>query len=142
MSQSWPGPGPAEPHTALEEIDLKKSAIIAYVLMLAACLVGITAIIAVILAYVRRVDSAGTVWHSHFRNVTSVFWTIFAAALIGLATFPVALGAYLSGGGGWPPLPAFVLPVLVWVVGFPIVAVWFLYRMVRGLVRASDGRPY
>jgi uncharacterized membrane protein len=141
MSQSWPGPGPVEVQRSADEPGLRQSALIAYVLMLAACVAGIPALLAVILAYIRRTDAAGTVWYGHFQNVITVFWTIFAATIIGFATFPLVLGAFFSGGA-WPPPSALAIPVIFWLVGFPVLALWFLYRMIKGLVRASDGRPY
>lgn len=141
MSLSWPGPDPADAREPVDEPGLRQSALIAYVLMLAACVAGIPALLAVILAYIRRTDATGTQWRGHFQNVITVFWTMFAATIIGFATFPLALGAYLSGGF-WPPISALAIPALVWLIGFPLLALWYLYRMIKGLVRASDGRPY
>lgn len=142
MSQSWPGPGPVIVRRVADEPALRQSVMVAYALMLSACVVGVTAPVAVILAYIRRAESVGTVWHSHFRNVITVFWSLVAAVVVGLATFPLALGAYLSGGFGWPIVPALAIPLLVWAIGVPVLALWFLYRMVRGVIHASDGRPY
>lgn len=140
MSQSWPGP-PLVKEEPADEPGLRQSALIAYVLMLAACVAAIPALVAVILAYIRRIDAAGTMWYGHFQNVITVFWAMFVATIIGFATFPLAFGAFLSGGV-WPPVSALVIPVFVWLIGFPLLALWFLYRMIKGLVRASDGRPY
>ena len=141
MSQSWPGPDPAETPAASDG-HLRQSAMIAYALMLSALAIGFTALIAVIFAYIRRTDAVGTIWESHFRNVIVVFWTMCVAAVIAFVTFPIVVGAYLSGAFAWPPLPALVAPMLFWMFGFPIIALWFLYRMIKGLVRATDGRPY
>jgi len=96
-------------------------AIIAYGLFLAGWpTLHLATIAAVILAYVKRGESAGTIWESHYSNVIHTFWI---SLLIGVVAFPLC----------------FVL------IGIPIMGlmiVWFLYRTIKGLVLAIDNKPY
>lgn len=73
-----------------------------------------------ILAYIKRDEARGTIWQSHFANQIETFWISLLLLIVGI------------------PL-CFVL------VGIPIVAftfVWFLYRTIKGLVRAVENKPY
>ena len=96
-------------------------AIVAYILFLVGWpTLHLATIAAVILAYVQRDDARGTIWESHFSNVIHTFWI---SLLIGVIAVPLC----------------FI------VVGIPIMGlliVWFLYRTIKGLVRALDDRAY
>jgi uncharacterized membrane protein len=109
------------PRPVPDHESLRTMAIIVYALMLASFVsLHMAAIVAVILAYVKRGDARGTSWETHFDAVISTFW-------ISLIVLIVAI-----------PL-CFVL------VGIPILfalAIWYLYRNIKGLVRAIDGQPY
>lgn len=115
---------------------------IAYVLLLVACLNGLTAIAAVIIAYVKKRDAAGTVWQSHMRNVILVFWVMVVAFLLGMLSFPVSLGLLFAWDWSWALLSAFSFPFFYWLLFFPILVIWFLYRIIRGIVRASESCAY
>jgi uncharacterized membrane protein len=145
MSDMPPAPvaaSPVPPQGSTEDTSLRQMAMLAYGLMFAACVTGLTAIPAVIIAYVKRNDALGTVWQSHYRNVIVVFWVMLAAFLAGMMTFPIALGLLFAHRDAWPFLSAFSLPVLFWLVAFPLLALWFLYRMIKGLIRASENRAF
>ena len=60
-------------------------------LFLIACVNGVTAIIGVIIAYVKRRDAVGTIWDSHFNNLILVFWVMVGAAILGFLTWPIAI---------------------------------------------------
>jgi len=115
-AHAYPPARPVPDHESLRTMS-----IVVYALMLASFVsLHMAPIIAVVLAYIKRPDARGTIWETHFDNVISTFW-------VGTIILIVAI-----------PL-CFVL------VGFPIifaVAVWYLYRNVRGLIRAIDGQPY
>jgi uncharacterized membrane protein len=100
--------------------DQKTLVIICYVLMVLGIVNGLTAVIGVVIAHLKRGSSAGTAWRSHYDNLIMVFW-------VGLVVFVI----------GW---------VLMWVlIGFivlGILAIWYLYRTIRGLILASEARPY
>jgi uncharacterized membrane protein len=118
---------------------------ICYVLYLVAFINGVTAIIGVIIAYVKRSDAVGTVWESHVNNLIFTFWVILAAFVVVLATLPVSLFslvALFQQDFAWPALSALAFPMLLWMLIFPVLFIWFLYRMIRGLIRAADDRVY
>lgn len=111
----------AAPQQIPASTDTRTLAIIVYGLYLGALFTGGAAGLAgVILAYVKRDESIGTLWHSHFENAIHAFW-------IWLILFAVGI-------------------VLSWVlIGIPIIVgafVYFLYRTIKGLVRAIENRPY
>ena len=102
--------------------DLRLFSIIIYGLYIAGfCSGGFTTLIGVILAYVKRGDSRGTIYESHFTNAIEVFWV---ALVIGLIAIPLYflffLGALIHLG----------------------LAVWYLCRSIKGLVRVLDNRAY
>ena len=104
-----------------DQADTRLMAIIVYGLYLVGwpCL-HLSTIVGLIMAYVKRDDARGTIWESHFANQIETFW-------ISLV------------------ITAIAIPLCFVFVGFPIllgVFVWFLYRSIKGLIRAIEGRPY
>ena len=133
---------PAPPHDATGGAsDLRSLTIVCYVLFLLASVNGLTAIVGVIIAYAKRRDATGTIWQSHFNNLILVFWVMVGAAVLGFLTWPIAIDALLAA---WPVFwpPALTLPFAFWFLGIPLLALWYLYRVIRGLLRASEERPY
>ena len=122
--------------------DLRSLAIAGYVLFLLAAVNGFTALIGLIIAYVKRRDATGTIWRSHFDNMITVFWVMLVGALLGMFSWPLWLsGAFTHGWVFlWPPV--FTLPFLFVFLIFPILVIWYFYRMITGIVRASDERAY
>jgi len=138
-------PAPVQGPGETQRSGLRTAAMICYVLYLVAFINGLTAIIGVIIAYIKKSDAAGTVWESHFRNLIVVFWVMLAVLILGLVSFPISLfslAALFEGDFAWPALSAFALPMLAWIFIVPVFVVWFLYRTIRGLVRAADDKPY
>jgi uncharacterized membrane protein len=88
--------------------------------LLAAVTAGTVAILGVIAAYVKRRDARGTIWESHFDNQIRTFWI---SLLLFVVAFPLALILV-----GW----------LVW----GVMLVYYLWKSVKGTVRAVDRRPY
>jgi uncharacterized membrane protein len=144
MSETSPTPQPARvPNDATGGAsDLRSLAIVGYVLFLLACINGLTAIIGVILAYAKRKDAAGTIWRSHFDNMLTVFWVMVLAAILGMLSWPLWLGTVFAHGWVflWPPV--FTLPFIFAFLIFPILVIWYFYRVISGLIRASDERAY
>lgn len=92
---------------------------IIYGLYAASFLVGITAIVAIVMNYVKREDMQGTLFESHFRWQIRTFW-------FGLL---------------WGVLGALSLFI---VVGFAVLlanAVWIIYRIVKGWLNLNDNKP-
>jgi len=138
-------PAPVQGPGEAQLSGLRTVAMVCYVLYLVAFINGLTAIIGVIIATIKKSDAAGTVWESHFRSLILVFWMMLAALVIGLVTFPVSLfsmGALFDSDFAWPALSALALPMLAWIFIFPVLLIWFLYRMIRGIIRASEDRAY
>jgi uncharacterized membrane protein len=130
----------ASPATA-EASDARLFALICYGLFLAALATGFTAFVGVVLAYIKRADTRGTIWESHFAGLIRLFW-------IGLVVFAVWLGLVIGGvmgvasgidGNTIPPL-AGLFPI-AWLLSL-VYLVWYVYRTVRGLLRALDNMPY
>ncbi|MFZ1103463.1 MAG: hypothetical protein WAN86_11590 [Hyphomicrobiaceae bacterium] len=89
--------------------------------------VGVTAVLSgVIVAHLKRRDLAGSPFETHMISAVRTFW-------IGLLAFLVGLGLLLLIY--WPAGIAFIY------VAPPVLAVWLLFRSIRGLIRAVDGRP-
>ena len=81
---------------------------------------GITAIISVVIAYLKRDDARGTPFESHYSNAIEIFWVFFACMLV-------------------------VVPLCFVLIGIPLIValyVWVIFRTVKGLVRAIDAKAY
>jgi uncharacterized membrane protein len=97
---------------------LKQLTLITYILYAASAFVGVTGIVAVIINYVKRDDTRGTIYESHFTWQIRTFWWSLLWAIIGGFT-------------------AF------FIVGFAILiadAVWVLYRIIKGFLNWNDGK--
>ena len=90
-----------------------------------AFLTGWPSIIAVILNYVKRSEAGGTWLESHFRWQIRTFWF----GLLWISLCVLFIVATLGIG------------ILVAWVPMAVVGLWFIYRIVRGWLALSDGRP-
>ncbi|HEX7283564.1 MAG TPA: hypothetical protein VF239_16015 [Vicinamibacterales bacterium] len=91
-----------------------------------AFLFGWPSIIAVIINYVKRGDARGTWLESHFTWQIRTFWfAMLWAILIFLAGLPLTL--VIVGFG-------------IWAVGFFILGIWAIYRIVMGWSRLNSRR--
>ncbi len=88
-------------------------------------LTGWPSIIAVILNYVKRGETRGTWIESHFRWQIRTFW--YGLLWISLCVMFIILTFGIGIIFAW--LPIFV------------VGIWFIYRIVRGWIALSAGRP-
>lgn len=116
-----PGPDPlAPPPPAPQSADSDKTmATIVYVLYLVGLVNGITALVGVILALIRK-DGASEPYANHFTYQIFTFLYGLAFAVLGLLT------VWILGLG-----------LLIWLIGW----VWFIVRSIVGLVRLLDNRP-
>jgi uncharacterized membrane protein len=130
------------------EVGLKATALLAYGLFLLAPVNGITAFAGVIVAYLKRDEARGTLWEGHLRNLIRVFWISVVVGVLFLAAVLQGVGGLLYSlfvTNGDPP-PALVggmmalMPVLF--LFAVIFLVWYLYRVMRGFLRALDSKPY
>jgi uncharacterized membrane protein len=88
---------------------------------------GIPSIIAVIMNYARRSETRGTFLESHFKWQIRTFWfTVLWALIIAAVSLPLAI-------------------VLIGFILFPacfgVLAIWVIYRIVRGWLALRDRRP-
>lgn len=106
---------------AQESDSSRTMAIIIYGLFLSTWVgFAIGPLIGVILAYVKRGDSRGSIYESHFSNAIEVFWVSVVMMILGILTLWIGVGILICIG----------------------LFVWYLFRVVKGLVRAIDARPY
>jgi uncharacterized membrane protein len=118
---------------------------ICYVLYLIGPFTGLTAIIGIVIAYIKKPDAVGTIWESHFRNLILVFWVMLAAFVAGLATLPVwlySIATLAENDFSWSAISALAFPLAALMFAYIGLFVWFLYRMIRGLIRAAEDRPF
>jgi len=94
---------------------------------LVAPLMGIVGIVALVLAYVKRSDAAGTWLASHYRWLIRTFWFSLMWGVIGGLVL-ITLGLILIG------IP---IALAIWVV----TTIWVIYRLLRGYVLFNDSKP-
>lgn len=94
---------------------------------LIAPLMGIVGIIAIILAYVKRSEAAGTWLESHYRWLIRTFWFSLLWGMIGAVIFFVLLIV----------LVGIVIGYAIWVA----TTIWVIYRLLRGYVLFKDSKP-
>ena len=92
---------------------------IIYALYAASFLVGITAIVAIIINYIKKDDVAGTFLESHFRWQIRTFWFGLLWSVIGVITFLIAIGWFVLIANG----------------------IWIIYRIVKGWLCLNDNKP-
>lgn len=77
-------------------------------------------VVALVMDLVKKDDAAGSWQASHFRwRIRTVLW----AGVLYVVTFPLFLLFYLPGALAWLAI-----------------SIWFLYRIVKGMVRMNAGR--
>lgn len=78
-------------------------------------------IVALIIDLVKKGDAQGTWQESHFSwRIRTVIW----AGVLYVLTFPLFLLLYLPGAIAWA-----------------LISIWFLYRIVKGMVRMNASQP-
>ncbi len=103
------------------EETLRGTAILCYILYLLGWpTVHLTTIVALVLAYVQRGDARGTAWESHFSNLIETFWVALVILIVAIPLCFVFIG----------------IPLLIGL------AVWVLYRTIKGLLRALESKAY
>ncbi|OIR08548.1 hypothetical protein GALL_93420 [mine drainage metagenome] len=98
---------------------LKSLVQVVYVLYALSYFTGITAIVGIIINYVKREDAAGTWLESHFRWQIRTFWFGLLWAAIGAITVFIAIG------------------VAILFANF----CWIIYRIVKGWLNLNDNKP-
>lgn len=80
---------------------------------------GITMLVGLIIAYVKRDELAGTPFASHMTSAIRTFWIFVIVGVIGFALSFVGIGLVILG----------------------LLGIWHLFRVIRGIVRAIDRQP-
>src|SRR5687767_11723260 len=85
----------------------------------ASLVMGVTAIVAIVLNYIKREEVAGTFLESHFRWQIRTFWFSLLWGVIGAILILVIVGIFI------------------------IIAdvIWFIYRIAKGWLRLNEGKP-
>ena len=89
--------------------------------------IGLTWLVGVIIAYVKRDDAAGTWLATHYRwQIRSFWWSL----LWGMLSAPIGFVLFLT------------------IIGIPLayalwggLVAWMIYRVVRGWLLLKDGKP-
>ena len=106
--------------TSEELASLKQITMVVYALQALGFLTGgATAIVAIIINYVKREDAAGTVYQSHFDWQIRTFWWGLLWGVVGMLLIIVVVG-FAVLFAGW---------------------VWTVYRVVKGWLKLTEGKP-
>jgi uncharacterized membrane protein len=89
-----------------------------YGLYAASFVMGVTALLGVIVAYVKRAEAQGSWQASHFTFQIRTFWIALAASVVGFLTMPFGLGFLI----------------------LPLAAIWMIWRIVRGWLLLAQYR--
>lgn len=117
-----------EPTDSLES--LKTLGLVSYVLLLIVAVSALVPggqwgptllIVVLVLDYVKKEDATGTWYASHYR------WRIRTVLVVGVAYLLTAPLWFLFIFPGW--------------AAWTLISVWFLYRIVKGMVGFNAGRP-
>ena len=105
---------------------LKRVALIDYGLHIVGLLfsMGLLSVVALIINYIKRDDARGTIYESHMNWMIRTFWwTLFWVVVSFLPTLVLSV-------------VSFGLLSFLFVIPF----IWFLYRMIKGVLRLNEGR--
>lgn len=98
---------------------LKTLTTVIYALYAASLFIGVSAIVAIVLNYIKREDAQGTWLESHFSWQIRTFWWGLLWLVVGAITWIILIG--------W----------LVWGVA----CIWFIYRIAKGWLNLNDNKP-
>lgn len=118
----------------------------AYGLFLLAVMHPALTLIGFIIALVRRGQTQDALYQSHYRNLVTVFGATLVFAMLVLVSAMFGMMGWAMSGFWhpgfffwWWPMPM-MWPFLgfIWLV----LGIWYLYRVVRGFIRALEEKPY
>lgn len=112
----WIKVDPASGKTQEQLDSLRLLTLIVYILYLLSWFAGISALVAIVINYVKREDVAGTIYESHFRWQIRTFWWALLWTVLGTITLIVGVGWIILG----------------------VLLVWLVYRLVKGLLYWND----
>ena len=110
----------AQPMRSEQELKaLKTVTTVVYALQALGFLWGLTAVVGVIINYVKREDARGTVYESHFDWQIRTFWWGLVWGIVGFVLMFVMIG------------------FVVWFVAW----IWMIYRVVKGWLKLTENQP-
>lgn len=98
---------------------LKNVSTVIYALYAVSLFAGVTAIVAIVLNYIKLEDAKGTWLESHFRWQIRTFWWSLLWLILGMLTLVILIGWLILG----------------------VAFVWFIYRIAHGWLKLNDGLP-
>ncbi len=98
---------------------LRQLTLIIYILYALSWVAGISAIVAIVINYIKREDVAGTLYESHFAWQMRTFWWGLAWAVVGVVTLLIGVGFIILA----------------------VLGIWMIYRMVKGLLFWNEYKP-
>ena len=99
--------------------DVKNYVFIAYVTYAVGLLILFTPVVGVIMAYVKRDEAQGSIYASHIDYLIKTFWVSLAGTVLGTFTILILIG---------------------WLI-LLVTAIWFIYRVVIGLIKLNEDKP-
>ena len=99
--------------------DVKNYVFIAYVTYAVGLLILFTPVVGVIMAYVKRDEAQGTIYASHIDYLIKTFWVSLVGTVLGTFTTLILIG---------------------WLI-LLVTAIWFIYRVVVGLIKLNEDKP-
>ena len=99
--------------------EVKNYVFIAYVTYVLGLLILFTPVIGVILAFIKRDEAQGSIYASHIDWLIKTFWVSLIGLLLGRLTILILIG---------------------WLI-LLVTAIWFIYRVVIGLIKLNEDKP-
>jgi uncharacterized membrane protein len=98
---------------------LKTLTTVIYALYALSLFIGLTAIVAIVLNYIKREEVQGTWLESHFAWQMRTFWWGLLWCVLGAITWIILIGWVILG----------------------VAFVWFIYRIAKGWLNLNDNKP-
>ena len=109
----------ATPDSDPKTASLKTLSTVIYALYAVSLFAGVTAIVAIVLNYIKLDEARGTWLESHFRWQIRTFWWSLLWLIVGVLTLVILVG---------------------WIV-LGVACIWFIYRIAHGWLKLNDGLP-
>jgi len=102
-----------------EQVKLKNIATVVYLLQILGLINGITALVGIIINYIKLDEAKGTWLESHFRWQINTFWIALLLSVIGFITIFIVIGYFI----------------------LLFNTIWIIYRVIKGWLRLNDTKP-
>lgn len=99
--------------------EVKNYVFIAYVTYAVGLLILFTPVVGVILAFIKRDEAQGSIYASHIDYLIKTFWVSLVGTVLGTFTTLILIG---------------------WLI-LLVTAIWFIYRVVIGLIKLNEDKP-